>query len=223
MATFSRAYHFLYKCPLRRIDTNPLETSNLGDWLTKYGLDAIMNGYRSKNYADMNTMFAAKVIESERKGEYIYSKGLLVETFNTAAINTSLYAKSRTDESSQIIGNFTHNGMDAIVHIVNKKLTGLTELLWFNMEPKLPDLTQQNVLSIFVQWNARAYELAYERRPYQLVVYYPVIGDSVQYIYNPIGGLDIIAGLIDMDVLPARPIAAECLQCKACSEHLRMI
>ncbi|MGD9697579.1 hypothetical protein [Acinetobacter sp.] len=222
MTTFAQAYHYITNCPYRGLTSDPITASPLAEWFGKYALDIISGAFFSKDFVTLNQEFANRIKEIE-KSETIYDKRLKLKMFQTAAIHTLLFIAEKDQTESDFIGEFKHDAMQADVHLTRLKPNNTCELIWFNFEPVLPDLQKQNILSYYVQWNGRAYELAYKRRPYNLTVYYPLIGDSINYTYNYRNRLDVVADLIDMGVLYTKPDKSYCPACRACPEFIRMI
>jgi len=219
---FEQAYHYMVGCPLRQYSENPIPRSPLAQWFEDNTVDIFINMFSTNgDFLIANNDFQRRLEELEKEGR-IYDKRLKIRLFQSAAVNTSLFIKERLETPFHPVGNFTAAHMDALVHLSRLKPNNTLELIWFVFEPVLPDLDTRNIYSFYVNWNARAYEIAFNIRPYRLTLYYPLIGDSILYIYNTESRMDVVAELIHKGVFYAKPSFELCSACRACPEYLRM-
>jgi len=222
VATFAQAYHYMTSCPLQQKDENPIPVSPLAEWFMEYTLDIFMDMFRTDgDYVQVSAAFDERLNQVE-KTRPIYDKRLKIRLFQQAAVNTSLFVKERIQTPFKPIGSFKGGSMEAVVHLSRLKPNNTLELIWFVFEPVLPALDVQNIYAFYVNWNARAFELAFGVRPYRLTLYFPLIGDSIPYIYNTTNGMDVVAEHIEREVFYANPELERCSACRACPEYLRM-
>jgi hypothetical protein len=223
MVKFAQAYHYITDCPLREKSEDPLVMSPLGEWYTEHALPILVDMFKYKakgSYVYAVKRFADYMSELSKK-THVFDKTLKIGAFQRAAVNMSLLVEMRQKVPYEVIGDFTAAHMEARVDLMRKKENQTIELMWFICETVLPNADEQNVLSLWTNWHARAYELKYNLRPYQLTVYYPLIGDSIEFVYNPYNGLDVVAELIHRGALYANPKRERCLSCRHCPEYWR--
>lgn len=225
MANFTEAYNFLYNCPLRELETNPLSKSPIGEWFEANTYDIFVGLFKGLSYDEAYIQFNSKIAEIESGSKGIQDKKSKITLFLQGLVATKLYVMTKLHTPVEVIGKIEslEFHMDGEVHMSREKQNLTLELIWFSFEPLLPSDKSRNILSAYVNWNARLYEVKYGKRPYQLSIYYPLLSEVISYIYNPDNGFDVVAKLIAYGALFTRPDHSYCLECRKCPEYLRMI
>jgi len=222
MVPFAKAYHYMTGCPLAKLDSDPTEPSPLAAWFQTHMLDLFVDMFEHRDYLKASEQFTER-LKAVEEHERVYDRKLKIRLFQGAGVLASLFINQHADVPIKRVGEFVHSGMEADVHLSRIKPNRMLELIWFVFEPKLPDIRMQDVWYHYCQWNARAYELKFEQRPYHLTLYYPMIGESIQFQYNTEGRFEVIADLINSEVFYANPSKTRCSVCRRCPEYLRMM
>ena len=221
MISFSQAYHYIVDCPARKLTRDPLPKSQFAGWFSRFTLDLFIDVFMNRDFVDGMAAFSTRLDEI-RENEPVTDLQAKVKLYQKGVMNTTVFAAEREDTPADYIGKFEADPMLGELHLARVKPNRMVELSWFNFETVRPDMHIQDILSVFAQWHGRAYEVKYERRPYQLTIYYPIIGISIPFIYNTENRLDVVAELIDMGVYYTKPDRERCMTCRACPEYVRM-
>jgi len=226
MATFNQVFWYTNGCPLRQIDEPALiEESPKCKKVRELVHDSLLTLMCGKITPEkalvyvINQMSAKKPSRADKLSD---GDNMIVANLAHSALwaagTWNKYLGIKKEDIIDTNCKFTSNNMEANVDIVRFKRysdVSYLNLTWIVYNMDMPNKEERGRLFQYMQYNARAYELATESRPTQLDVFFPFLNHTFHFLYNPETSYEIVANLIDSEKFYGVPSEA-CNFCQMC-------
>jgi hypothetical protein len=213
--SFDRVYWYLQDCPLKRRSDPVIDEVPMERVYRKALTPGILELYQGVDSFEVTSRTVERIQEqslAESAAELVAETSTLILAYS--AMMLAQIPKGTILDTDMVL-NYT--GFLGEVDVVRRKeVSNLLQLVWVSYLPEYPDADLRVKLYQLAQWNGRLYELVHGERPFHLTYFLPLLGEFMTFTYNPDSRMELVAELIRMESLPARP-GPQCDTCSACS------